>query len=240
MKLSENTLIVWGNMAKTNPHLVIEQGNRVRTVDANCSTLIEYTLDTEEFPHQIAFHDLNGFLRLLKLFDDPDFDFRENKVIISDSSGTTQSYYYSETDDLVYRNGSASNLKYDIEFTVTGEQISKALGASTINLSEDLAFVGEHGDLFLKVLNKEETNPDINLTESKRVFSILIDDTKQYEEFTAFLKHSKKANGKKLNLLPLDEYKVSIAKAGAIKFEGVLDDRTVTYIFALISDSKFN
>ena len=239
MKLSETTLLIWANMVKINPHLVIEKGCKVRTIDSNGATLFEYIFEDEVFPNQIAFHDLGEFLKVVSLFDEPNFDFKEDKVIISDSSGTTQTYYYSETTELIYNNKTPRTIDYSILFSLKGELLSKALSASTINTAEDIAFVGENGDLFLKVLDKEETNPEISLTESKRVFSILIDDTKKYPTFTAFLKHSKKAGGKRINVLPLEQYQVSISEVGAINLIGELDDRKLSYTMALVSDSKF-
>ncbi len=233
MKISPETIVILKNLAIFNAHLVVEPGNVIRTVNEKKTTLIKVTVP-EEFPEEFAMHDLNGFLKILSLFEDPDFQFGENSVIISDESGTNQEYYYSDKEELIWDNRNIDFPTTDIEVEVTADILKKVIKAAAINNAEDIAIVGEGGKVYLKALDKTKANPEVNLTKTKRTFSVLLSDEDK-GEFTVFLKHSKKGN--KLSFLPLD-YNVLISKKKIVNFTATIEDVEVSYIMAVEADSE--
>ena len=225
MKISNTTITILKNLASFNPHLVIQAGNVIRTVNDKKTTLIKAIVE-EEFPTEIALHDLNGFLKVVSLFNDPDFEFNEDHVIISDDSGATQDYQYSDKEDLIYDERNVNFPETDITLEITDEQIKKVIKAASVNGVEDIAIVGEGGKVTLKALDKEQP---------KRVFSVLISNEDK-GEFTVYLKHSKK--GSKLNLLPLD-YLLEISEHKIVRFSAKVEEVEVSYILAAEVDSEF-
>lgn len=225
MKLSTTTVTILKNLASFNPHLVIQAGNVIRTVNDKKTTLIKAIVE-EEFPTEIALHDLNGFLKVISLFEDPDFEFNDDHVVISDESGATQDYQYSDKEDLIHDERNVNFPETDISVEVTDIQLKKVIKAAGVNSVEDIAIVGEDGKVFLKALDKE--NP-------KRVFSVIISEEDK-GEFSVYLKHSKK--GSKLNLLPLD-YLLEISEHKIVKFSAKVEEVEVSYILAAEVDSEF-
>lgn len=224
MKISQATLLILANLAKLNQHIVIMPGSKLRTVDSIGARLIEAEVD-ETFPVEIALHDLPGFLKVINLFEEPEFEFKEKFVLIRDEFGAEQKYFYSDKEELIYNDKEPRELPLDIKFKLQNETLSRVLKSTAVNGVEDLAFVGENGKVFLKAIDKE--NPT-------RSFSIEVTD-EDHGDFTAYLKHKK---DRKLTLFPID-YEVGICKGGAIRFEAEIEDFDIAYTFAIERDSSF-
>lgn len=232
MKISEETIQILKNLATFNNHIVVMPGNVLRTVNEKKTTLIKIAVP-EEFPVEFALHDLSGLLKTISLFEDPEFEFGELSVVISDETGTSQEYYYSDKEELIWDSRDVAFPEEDIEVAITSENLRKLIKAAGINGVEDIAIVGEGGKVYLKCLDKEKADATVNLTKTKRTFSMLLADEDK-GEFTVFLKHSKKGN--KLSFLPLD-YKVLISNKKIINFTAEVEDVTVSYILAVEADS---
>jgi hypothetical protein len=155
------------------------------------------------------------------LFDEPDLDFKEDHVVISDEFGSKCSYYYSEKEDLIYLDKDINVSDFIIEFNLSDIELSKILKASAANKTEDIGFFGEGGKVYIKTLDKE--NP-------KRTFSVQLGETNK--DFMFYIKHVKDS---KLTLLPID-YTVNFSKNGVIRFDWLLGDSTVSYYAAVERD----
>lgn len=232
MKISDETITILKNLATFNNHLVVKAGNIISTVNERKSTLIKVVVP-EEFPVEFALHDLSGLLKTITLFDDPDFAFGDNSIVISDSSGTTQEYYYSDKDKLIWDERDITFPETDITVTITTDVLKKVIKAAGINGFEDVAVVGEGGKVFLRTLDKEKATGE-SLTKSKRTFSVLISEEDK-GEFTVFLKHTKKG-ANKLSFLPLD-YELSISNKKLVRFVSTIEEYTVSYIMGIEADS---
>ena len=223
MKISAETLIVLGNMAKLNQHLVIEVGSKIRSINEHGTSFVEFNGD-EVYPVQIALHDLSGFLKVVSLFDEPDFDFQDKFVKLSDEFAS-QTYYYSEPDELIFNNDEPEPVDYEIKFKLKGAKLQRTLSAALTNNVEDIAFVGKDGAVYLEASDKD--NPT-------RSFSILLEE-EDHGNFTALLKQTKKT---KINVLPFD-YDVEICTFGAIKFSTDIEEFDLSYVMAVEADSEF-
>lgn len=225
MKISTATLLILGNMAKLNQHIVIKPGSSLRTVNDKGTTMIEAKVD-EKFPVEIALHDLSGFLKVISLFEEPEFEFQDKLVLITDDSGAKQKYYYSDKSELIFNDKEPRKLEYDINFKLSNEILGRTIKSAGVNGTEDIAFVGENEKLYIKALDKE--NPT-------RQFSIEV-SSENHGNFVGYIKHTKKGN--KLMMLPID-YDVSINKLGVIQFTAEIEDFSVTYTMAMERDSEF-
>ena len=94
MKLSEHTISVLKNFASINQNLVIKEGSELQTMSAMKNIVSKATVE-ENFPKEFAIYDLNEFLSAMSLFDDPELDFGDNSVLISQGSQDLR-YFYSD------------------------------------------------------------------------------------------------------------------------------------------------
>lgn len=143
MELTDKTLQVLKNYAAINPNIVIEAGNKVKTVSEAKTVLSSATLDVE-FPKSFGIYDLGEFLNVLGLVDSPRVAFDENNLIISDSSGRSQiKYFYSDPDILTKPTKDIIMPESEVKFTLDRETFSRikrassVLGYGTMTVSHD-------------------------------------------------------------------------------------------------------
>lgn len=94
MKLSTNTLTVLKNFSEINNGLHFKKGSSISTWHPGKFVIAEASL-TDSLPKDFTVFDLNKFLSITSLFEEPDFDFQENRVVVS-SSNRSVNYLYCE------------------------------------------------------------------------------------------------------------------------------------------------
>ena len=83
MKLCENTIGVLRNYSNINQSLEFREGNILKTVSP-LNTILASVKIEEQFPRTFPIYELNRFLGALALCKQPELDFTDNAVIISD------------------------------------------------------------------------------------------------------------------------------------------------------------
>lgn len=231
MKLSEDALMTLQFMSRINPHLVVEAGSRLKSLSLLRSRLLQVDV-VDVFPVPFALHDLVGFLKQLTLFDNPDFDFGEKSMIITDEFGARLEYWYSMKEDLIYANRELPNFEADHIIEVPESAIDKIIRSADANNVEDISLFSDGENAYIKSLDKD--NP-------KRVFSVCLGPSKG--KFTVYFKHSKKSTKSKVNnrltLMPMG-YTVHISSKGLTKFIGKTSTLTATFFLAAERDSEYN
>ncbi len=223
MKVSSGTLEVLKQCAKINNHLVISKGNSIRTLTEKKNRMLVATVP-DEFPVEFRVHDLSGFLRQLALFDEPELDFRDDRIIITDSYGSMAEYWYSNKEDLIYVDRAFNLDNFYVDFDLPAIALDKVIRASGANSVEDVGFASDGSNVIIKALNKKKP---------KRIFSVDLGACDK--QFEVYLKHAKK---NKLILMPLD-YKVSISEQGILRFRSGFEDVQIDYYIACERDFTF-
>jgi hypothetical protein len=122
MRLTKSTIQILSNFASINSNIVIDQGNTIRTISEAKNILAKATVE-ETFDSEFGVYDLNEFLGVLKLVDNPNLNFQDDFVIISDESGLTNiKYFFSDTEML----------------TKAGKDVRMPEGDVKLDLSEDI------------------------------------------------------------------------------------------------------
>ena len=100
MELKESTISVLKNYAAINTNIVIEAGNKIKTMTEARNVMSSATLDNE-FPQGFGIYDLNEFLGVVSLVSDPTLTFEQDYVVVSDTSHTSRiKYFFSDVDML--------------------------------------------------------------------------------------------------------------------------------------------
>ena len=82
MILSEQTINVLKNFAQINPSIQFKPGEVMTTVSPQKTVMAKATVE-ETFPSGGAIYDLNRFLGVLSLFDEPELIFNDKMVTVS-------------------------------------------------------------------------------------------------------------------------------------------------------------
>lgn len=106
MILSDDTLNVLKNFATINPNLVLKPGQRVSTI-SEAKTIMASAEIVEDFPQEFGIYDLNEFLSVYGLIENPQVDFNDKSVQISNTVGGNKlanqqkiNYFFAEQDIL--------------------------------------------------------------------------------------------------------------------------------------------
>lgn len=218
MKINNDTLTVLKNFSRIHKSITIPEGSVLTTITP-LKTIVARAATTTTFEKRFTIYDLDRFLGVVSLFNDPEFTFHDKSVTISDSSRKVDYTYADEstiktkapTHDIVFPTVDAS-------FSVTTDNLkdlTKALGVLGL---PHVAIVGEGGNLYLQATDSK--NPLVDK------FSMRVGETDR--EFRAYVL---KEN---LNLFQSD-YDVKITSRGMVNFRGKL----IEYWIAIEEDSAF-
>lgn len=202
MKISDNTLNVLKNFSTINQSISIKSGNTLRTISEGKNILAQAFV-SESFPKDFAIYELNQFLGLDSIFEEPDYDFGENSVTVSE--GSTRSRY-TYTDSSMVTTPPEKNIELpseEVSFTMSAEDFTKVRNAANQLQLPNIVVRGADGAITL-------TATDVNNPTSNE-FSREVGQTDANFVFVFRPENLKLIN---------DEYSVTISAKGISHFKG--------------------
>lgn len=188
MKIDVNTINILKNFAKINLSIIIDEGNIIKTAANNRSCAAEAVVSTN-FEKKFAVHNLDKFISVISLFDDPDFEFHENYVLISNGNAKTQFMYCDEESIKKFSTESLKKINsVHASFNLSQndfKNVEKALGV--LGLPE-IVFIGDGNQIHIQAANTKDN------TSNK--FSICIGNT--LKNFKAIFK------SENIKIIPMD------------------------------------
>lgn len=171
MKLSPDTLTVLKNFSEINNGLHFKKGSSVATWHPQKFVIAEASLK-ESLPKNFTVFDLNKFLSITSLFEEPDFDFQEGKVVVS-SNNRSVNYLYCEP-TLVLDPGDKVN-KYRTEAmkgtiakaTINRDDLKSLRQAASILGLPDISVEGSSGKIVFTAKDSANSSSDTFRVEVK-------------------------------------------------------------------------
>ena len=135
MNISENTMQILKNYSSINPNFIARKGNVITTISEAKNILSSCSVE-EEFDQDLGIYDLNEFLNVLSLVDQPKLQMEEKWVTISDQTGRSKIKYFftdpemltSPTEKMIQNASSMDN--FDISFTLDNDTLNKVKRAA--------------------------------------------------------------------------------------------------------------
>ena len=93
MKLTDMTVEVLKNYSTINSNIVFTEGNTISTIAESRNILATSTVDMT-FATKFGVYDLNEFLGVIDLVDEPQIKVEETHAVISDSTGRSKIKYF--------------------------------------------------------------------------------------------------------------------------------------------------
>ena len=222
MKISSQTLQVLKNFASINPNLLVKPGSVLSTISTNKNIFAKATV-TEQFPASFAIYDMQQFLGVISIFDDPDFTFGENSVTVS-SEGRYVEYVYANQEMVVAPSeGVAEKIAVknpEITFDLTAQGLNEVIKATAILQLDKINVVSKDG--VVSVVVADPKNPSSNK------FSLKVNGTSTADLAMAFAAENLK--------LIAGDYKVNISSNGVSSFKN--DKLNLEYFVAADIKSK--
>ena len=227
MNLSNETVSVLKNFASINQNLVIKSGHNISTMSA-MKNIVASAEVKEDFPTEFAIYDLNEFLAVLSLFDQPNLDFKNDFVIVTDGHGSAATkYWYSDPSVVTTVTKEITMPTCEISFSLENSLLSNVQKAAAVIGVPDMVLEGmDSGIALLKVTDKK------NATAND--YAVKVDVNNDDGKNLPYKFWFKVEN---LKLIP-GSYRVQVSSKNISHFKNSSDN--VEYFIALESESKYN
>jgi len=133
MKLSNETINVLKNFSTINQNLVIKEGSDISTMSAMKNIVAKATVE-EKFAKEFAIYDLNEFLSALSLFTNPNLDFNDDFVVMSEEGSNNKSlkYWYSDPSVVTSPSKEVTMPSSEVKFPLQSNVLSEVQKAAAV------------------------------------------------------------------------------------------------------------
>jgi hypothetical protein len=225
MKLSTNTLTILKNFSGINSNLVIRPGNVIKTMSEAKNIMATATIE-EQFPNEFGIYDLNEFLSVTGMFDNPELKFSDDMKSVSIVDGKRSvKYFFSDISILTTPSKDITMPPTELKFTLTGDDMNTLRKAAAALGVTDVVITAEEGSGPVKVLVTDIKDSTSN------AFSIELSDVERPTESFSFI-----FNISNFKVLAGD-YNVAISSKLISHFKST--SASVEYYIALEKSSAF-
>jgi hypothetical protein len=223
MKLNPKTVEMLKNFSTINQSIYIKPGNIIKTIAAN-KALIARAEIPDTFERPFGIYNLSQFLSCLSVCDDPELEFDDDLVHIKDNKNPVSfDYYYCDPNVILVPPEKELVLpSVDLEFSLNGGELNRALKAMAILELNEIAVIGDGNSLILEVLNGKTTNQSTKTS----VYRVELGST--HKNFRAVFK------GENLKMMNAD-FDVILCAKGISKFTA----SDITYYVTVEANSSY-
>jgi hypothetical protein len=158
MKLSTNTVSILKNLASINSNIVLDVGSIIRTISEGKNILAKATIQ-EEFDTSFGIYDLNEFLGVHGMFEEPDIALSSDAMFATVSSGRQSvKYFFSDASFLTKPEKDVNMPNIDLKFTMTDEDINSLRKAAATLGSTDMTIAGDATGPITVVIGEVKNN----------------------------------------------------------------------------------
>lgn len=220
MKFDTETITVLKNYANINSHIVFREGNVVNT-NAPGKGLLARAVLNNKFDRTVGLAHLGRFLNSLTLFEEPNIEFTDNYLLVTDSNNQMR-FAYADIEMLNISEKTHLELRGQyVSFDLAADDYAEAIKAMNILGVSELAFAGDGESLYIKALESSRPSSDLfskKIGETDKDFILVYD-------------------AQNLKMLPLN-YKVTIDSVG--KFTQFSGENIDYWAASKIKNSELN
>ena len=140
MQLSNETQALLSNFASINANMVLKPGKQLKTI-SEAKNILAVANITEDFPSEMGIYDLNEFLSIHGLIEDPTLVFEDNAVVFKDDTNTVK-YFFAAPSILTTPEKDITMPSTEVEVHFTADSIAKIKKAANVLGHIDLAIKG--------------------------------------------------------------------------------------------------
>lgn len=157
MKLSARTIQILKNFSLINPSIMFTQGNVLSTISPLKMIMARAQID-ETIEKDFGIFDLNRFLGVLSLFDDPELLLCDNYVKITDGRKSVNFIYADPITMILPPNKEIKMGEAYIGLSLSAENLQNLMKASAVLQLPEIGVVGKDGRLFLRALDSKNSS----------------------------------------------------------------------------------
>jgi len=146
MKLSSETLAVLKNFSSINSNIVFRGGSTIKTMSEAKNILASANV-SEEFPTDVGIYDLNEFLGVVSMFNDPELEFQDSFVQVREDNRSVK-YFFSDPSILTSPSKDIQMPDPEVQFELGDSELNTIRkAASTLSVSDLVLEYDGSGDL---------------------------------------------------------------------------------------------
>lgn len=203
MKFDTRTLHILKNFASINPSILFRAGNKLSTIALTRAVIARANL-SEAVEKEFAVYDLNRFIGILSLFNDPSITIHDKHLVVSSADGARKVNFTFADPSMVYAapENVIDTSDCDISFMLPHEVLQSInKGLSILQLPE-IAFSGDGRNIYVKAIDVKNPTGD--------TYSYVVGDTDQIFQIVFKAENMK---------LLADNYEVKISRRGFAYFK---------------------
>ena len=177
MKIGQKTISLLKNFSSINQSLYVARGNVLRTMSEMKSVIAEVEVQ-EMFPQDFCIYNLNQFLGVISLFEEPDLEFETSHVCVKGNNGSSSKYFYADKATIRSIPPDKTFVLPDVvvEFSVSENVIKSIMQAANVLQLPEIAIVGDGSTISIQTTNvKNNTSNSFhyNVGESTKKFKMV-------------------------------------------------------------------
>ena len=164
MKLSSESLAVLKNFASINSNIVFRGGSTIKTMSEAKNILASANV-IEEFPTDVGIYDLNEFLGVISMFNEPELEFQDSFVQVREDNRSVK-YFFSDPSILTSPTKDIQMPDPEVQFKLGDSELNTIRKASsTLSVSDLVVEYDGSGDLQATVTDlADSTSNSFSLT----------------------------------------------------------------------------
>ena len=181
MKLTSSTISILKNFSTINQNLMVKPGNTLSTMSA-MKNIVAQAEVAERFPQEFAIYDLNEFLSALSLFEEPELNFQEQYVTITqEGSRKNLKYWFSDPEVVTNPSKAIVMPSTEVTFNLSSDTLSEIQKAAAVIGAPDMALT--NGSLMVTdkkndTANAYDTELCVNETDAEYKFWFKVENLK--------------------------------------------------------------
>lgn len=159
MNLSNETLLLLKNFSTINSNIVIRPGNVLKTM-SEAKNIMAVATVAETFPSEFGIYDLNEFLSVVSMFENPTLDFDDSMKFVSIVEGKRSvKYFFSDTSILTSPSKDITMPQCEVKFQLSSDDLNtlrkaaSALGVTDVVVSNGTVQVTDIKDATSNAFN---------------------------------------------------------------------------------------
>ena len=159
VSISNDTLSVLRNFSSINPNVVLKPGQEVKTI-SEAKNILAVADIAEDFPTEMGIYDLNEFLSVVNLVNDPKLNFGDNHVDIV-GGNTKVKYFFSDSSILTTPQKDITMPSCEVEVSFTHDTLSQIRKAASALGHSEMSITATDEGVNIKVFDSKDSSANI-------------------------------------------------------------------------------
>ena len=159
VSISNDTLSVLRNFSSINPNVVLKPGQEVKTI-SEAKNILAVAEIAEDFPTEMGIYDLNEFLSVVNLVNDPKLNFGDNHVDIVGGNSKVK-YFFSDSSILTTPQKDITMPDCGVEVSFTDDTLSQIRKAASALGHSEMSITATDDGVNIKVFDSKDSSANI-------------------------------------------------------------------------------